>query len=116
MNHIHKHSRQPLPVIDCEFIVLFKVLPFTSRSEHISVWAEVTAPPQTSGQITLQVTAFDPRKDEKLGCTVVCTEKLKHSDLDNCKKAKFTLNRVMLHMFAFYKIPDVELCISITTS
>ena len=105
-----------LPVSVCEFAVLLKVFPFMSRSEHISVWAEVTTPLQANGQITVKVTAFDPRKDEKLGCTVVGTEKLKHSDLDNCKKAKFSLNQVMLHMFAFYKIPDIELFISITVS
>lgn len=105
-----------LLVDDCEFSVLLKVFPFKSRSRHISVWVEVTAPPHTSRQITLQVTAFNPRKEERLGCTVKCTEKLKRSDSGSCKKANFALDEVMLHMLAFYKIPDVELCIGITVS
>ena len=105
-----------LPVDDCEFSVLLKVFPFKSRSEHISVWAEVTAPLHARGQVTLQVTTVDTRNGERLGCTVKHTERLKHSDLGDCKNAKFTLDEVMLHMFAFYKIPDVKLCISITAS
>ena len=105
-----------VPVSDCELIVLLKILPFTSRSQHISVWAEVTAPLHTSGRVIVKVTAFDRRKDERLGCTVACTEKLKLSDLGDCKKAMFTLDKVMLHMFAFYRLPDVELHISITAS
>ena len=102
-----------LPVDDCEFSVLLKVVPFKSRSEHISVWAEVTAPPHARGQIMLQVTAFDPWKEQKLGRTIECTEKLKLSDSGKCKKANFTLDEVMLHMFAFYRRPDITINVSI---
>jgi hypothetical protein len=103
-----------LTVDDCEFSVLLKVFPFKSRSKHISMWAEVTAPPHARGHITLQVTAFDPQKEQRLGRTVECTEKLKYSDASDCKRAHFTLDEVMLHMFAFYVIPIVELCVNIT--
>ena len=108
--------KMTVPVSDCEFTVLLKVFPLKSRSEHISIWAEVTAPPYARGQVMLQVTAFDPRKEQRLGHTIECTEKLKRSDSGDYKKAKFTLDEVMLHVLAFYKIPDVELCISITVS
>ena len=101
-------------VNDCKFSILLKIFPFKSRSEHISVWAEVTAPPHARGQGTLQVTAFNPQKEQRLGYTVECTEKLKYSDAGDCKKAHFTLDDVMLHMFAFYLIHGVELCVSIS--
>jgi hypothetical protein len=99
---------------DCELSILLKVFPFKSRSNHISVWAEVTAPPHAKGQVTLQVTALDPQKKQVLGRTVECTEKFKYSDAGDCKRAQFTLDEVMLHMFAFYVIPVVELCVNIT--
>ncbi len=103
-----------LTIDDCEFSVSLKVFPFKSRSKHISVWAEVTAPPHARGHITLQVTALDPQKKQVLGRTVECTEKLKYSDASDCKRAHFTLDEVMLHMFAFYVIPVIELCVNIT--
>jgi hypothetical protein len=103
-----------LTVDDYEFSVLLKVFPFKSRSKHISVWAEVTAPPHARGQVTIQVTAFDPQKEQGLGRTVERTENLKYSDASDCKRAQFTLDEVMLHMFAFYVIPVVELCVNIT--
>ena len=101
-------------VNDCKFSILLKIFPFKSRSEHISVWAEVTAPPHARGQVIIQVTAFDPQKEQRLGCTVERTENLKYSDAGDCKKAHFTLDEVMLHMFAFYLIHGVELCVSIS--
>ena len=105
-----------VPVESSELTVLVKVLPFKSRSSHISIWAEVTAPSQTSGQVTLEVTAFDPWKEERLGHAVECTEKLKCLDSGNCENARFTLDEVMLHMFAFYRSPDIELYIRIAVS
>ena len=105
-----------LKVNDCKFSVLLKVFPFKSRSEHITVWAEITAPCYARGQVTLQVNAFDPRREERLGRTIKCTEKLKYSDSGDHKTAELLFDGVMLHMFAFYKIPDVELRISITVS
>ena len=103
-----------LTVNDCEFSILLKIFPFKSRSEHVSVWAEVTAPPHARGQITLQVTAFNPQKEQRLGRMVERTEKLKYSDAGDYKRALFTLDKVMLHMFAFYLIHGIELCVSIS--
>ena len=109
-----KAFKTTLTANECEFSVLLKVFPFKTMSKHISVWADVTAPSHARGQITLQVTAFDPWKEQKLGRTTECTEKLKHSGCGDCKRAKLTLDKVMLHMFAFYKFPDLELCVHIT--
>ena len=108
--------RTVVPVEDGEISILLTVIPFKSRSRHISVWAKISVPSQSSGQVTLNVTAYDPRKEERLGRTIKCTEKLKHSDLSNRKEAKVTLDEVMLHMFAFYRVPSVELNISISIS
>ena len=105
-----------LPVGNCEISILLKVFPFKSRSEYISVWAEVTAPPHARGEITLQVLAFDPQKEQRLGRTTECTEKLKRSDAGDCKRAKFTLDEVMNHTCAFYVFPDIELCVNVTLS
>ena len=102
-----------LPVNDCKFSVLLKIFPFKSRCEHISVWAEVTAPLHARGQVMLQVTTFDPQKEQRLGHTIECTEKLKLSDSGKWKKANFTLDKVMLHMFAFYRRPDIMINVSI---
>ena len=105
-----------VPIENSEITVLLKVLPFKSRSSHISIWAEVTAPSQTDGQVTLEVTAFDPQRDERLGHTVKRTEKLKCSDLGECERARIILDDVMSHTFAFYRSPDIELYIKIIAS
>ena len=105
-----------VPIESSKITVLLKVLPFKSRSSHISVWAEVTAPSQTGGQVTLEVTAFDPQRNERLGHMVKRTEKLKRSDLGECERARIILDEVMLHMFAFYRSPDIEFYIRIAVS
>ena len=102
-----------------KFSVLLKVFPFKSRSEHISIWAEITAPSHARGQVTLHATAFDPQKEQRLGHTIECTEKLKYSDsvAGDCKRAKFTLDEVMLlHMFGFYKNSDTVIHVKMSYS
>ena len=99
-----------------KFSVLLKVFPFKSMSKHISVWADITAPSHARGQVTLHATAFDPQKEQRLGHTIECTGQLKRSDSGDHKRVTLTLEEVMLHMFAFYKIPDVELHINISVS
>ena len=108
--------RTNLTINGHKFSVLLKVFPFKSMSKHISVWAEITAPSHARGQVTLHATAFDPQKEQRLGHTIECTGQLKRSDSGDHKRVTLTLEEVMLHMFTFYKSPDVELRINITIS